>query len=124
VNTRDPKLVALLFNECINNQDVDGLARLMTEDHTFIDREGEAGHPRDFMIRGWKEFFRLFPEYRNTFTRVQSSDNCVVILGSAFWSEEKPFDPVIWTATIVNDLVQEWRIYDDIAANRKRFSLL
>jgi hypothetical protein len=76
------------------------------------------------MVRGWSEFFRTFPKYRNTFTRIQSSDNLVVILGHAYWSEEEPYDPVIWTATIVNDLVQEWRVHADTEANRQRFNLL
>jgi len=39
MNTRDPKLISLLFNEAIKNQDIDTLSDLMTEDHTFIDRE-------------------------------------------------------------------------------------
>ena len=124
MNTKDPKLIALQFNECINNQDVDGLAELMTEDHTFIDREGKSGHTKEVMVRGWMEFFRMFPKYRNTFTRIQSKDNLVFIVGSAYWSEEQPYDPVLWTAIIVEDRVQEWRVYADIEANRHAFGLV
>ena len=124
MNTKDPKLIALQFNECINNQDVDGLAELMTEDHTFIDREGKTGHTKQFMTRGWAEFFRMFPKYRNTFMRIQSKDNRVCIAGSAYWSEEQPYDPVIWTATIVEDRVQEWQVHADTEANRRAFGLL
>lgn len=40
MNTKDPKLIALQFNECINKQDIKGLSSLMTDDHTFIDRAG------------------------------------------------------------------------------------
>jgi len=36
MNTRDPKLIALFFNECINTQDIDGLVSLMTNDHSLI----------------------------------------------------------------------------------------
>jgi hypothetical protein len=32
MNTRDPKLTALQFNECINHQDIDGMTSLMGED--------------------------------------------------------------------------------------------
>ena len=32
----DSEKIALEFVECINTQDVEGLAALMTEDHTFI----------------------------------------------------------------------------------------
>jgi len=124
MNSRDPKLVALLFNECINNQDLDGLGLLMTDDHTFIDREGKVGRPKETMIQGWNRFFQMFPKYRNTFNRIQSKDNRVAILGFAYWSEEQPYDPVLWTGTIVNDLIQEWRVYADTEANRGQFDLL
>ena len=40
MNSKAPKLTALQFNEYINNQDIEGLSNLMTENHTFIDREG------------------------------------------------------------------------------------
>jgi len=31
---------------------------------------------------------------------------------------------VIWTATIEDDLVNEWRIYEDTEENRERFGLI
>jgi hypothetical protein len=124
MNTMDPKLVALQFNEYINRQDLEGLSRLMTDDHAFIDRDGKISRPREVMIESWKQFFELFPVYRNTFTRVESRKNLVVMLGHAFWSREQPFDPAIWTALIQDDLVSEWRIYADTEANRKLFSLV
>lgn len=95
----------------------------MTADHTFIDREGKTGRTKEFMARGWREFFKMFPGYRNTFTRIESRDDLVVILGFAYWSEEQPYDPVIWTASVVNDLVREWRVYADTEANRRAFKL-
>lgn len=124
MKSKDPKLIALLFNECINNQDLAGLAELMTEDHTFIDREGNIGHPKEAMVRGWRDFFSMFPKYRNTFTRIQSRDNQVAILGFAYWSEDEPYDPVIWTGTIVDDRVQQWQVHTDSEANREKFGLL
>jgi predicted SnoaL-like aldol condensation-catalyzing enzyme len=124
MNTKDPKLVALEFNECISHQDLDGLSRLMTDDHTFIDRDGKVVQPKEAMIKSWKQFFEVFPGYKNTFTRVESRENLVVILGHAFWSQEQPYDPAIWTASIRDDLVSEWRIYADTEANRKAFNLV
>jgi hypothetical protein len=124
MNSKDPKFVALQFNECINNQDLNALARLMTDDHAFIDREGKVSQPKQAMVQAWKRFFEMFPKYRNTFNCVQSKDHLVAILGYAYWSEKQPYDPVIWTAIIVNDLVQEWRLYADTEANRRQFDLL
>jgi hypothetical protein len=124
MNTKDPRVIALRFNDCINDQDLSGLTLLMTDDHTFIDREGGGFQSKQTMVQGWKEFFKMFPNYRNTFNRVESMDNLVTILGYAYWSENKPFDPAIWTATIVDDLVQVWRIYPDTEENRRQFNLL
>ena len=124
MNSRDPKLIALLFNECINDKDLNGLTRLMSEDHAFIDREGRTHQPKQVMIDGWRDFFKMFPDYRNTFDRIESRENLVVILGHAYWSEKQTYDPVIWTATIVDDLAREWRVCEDTAGNRKRLKLL
>lgn len=118
MNAEDPKLIVLQFNKCINNHDLKGLALLMTEDHTFIDREGKIQQPKEIMLRHWGQFFGLFPGYRNTFTRLESTNQFVVVLGHAYWSEERPRDPVIWTALIVDDHVREWRIYSDTPENR------
>lgn len=119
----DPKSVALRFNECISNQDIDGLGGLMTEDHVFIDRDRNITQSKKAMLESWSRFFEMFSRYKNTFERVESRDNLVVILGFAYWSEENQHDPAIWTATIVNDLVAEWRIYHDTEENRKKFGL-
>ena len=123
MNHRDPKLTALLFNECINNQDINGLSALMTDDHTFIDREDKSVAGKEAMIEGWIEFFEMFPRYRNTFVRVESRDNLVILLGCAFWNEEDPHDAAIWVAKIEDDLVAEWRIYNDSEENRVKFNI-
>ena len=101
----------MLFNDCINRQDLEGLAGLMTEDHAFVDRDGKVHQPKEFMVEAWARFFTMWPRYRNTFTKVESRDDLVIIQGHAFWSEEQPDDPAIWTATVRDDLVREWRVY-------------
>lgn len=123
MNLKDPKLTALQFNECINNQDIIGLSNLMTEDHTFIDRKGEIDKGKESMTKGWIDFFNQFPEYKNTFTRVESRNELVILLGYARWSIDSSEDHAIWTATIKDDLVAEWRIYHDSEENRKKFKI-
>lgn len=123
MNTKDPKLIALQFNEFINRQDIKGLNSLMTQDHTFIDRANEVTKGKDVMIRGWLEFFKSYPRYKNTFTRVDSDKDLVILIGYAYWSKKEPCDPAIWTARIKNDRVAEWRIYEDTKKNRKKFKI-
>ena len=123
MNKIDPKLIALQYNEYINGQDIGGLSSLMPEDHIFIDRKGEVDRGKETMLKGWKNFFRAYPEYRNTFSRVQSEGERVVLYGYATWQKESAPDYAIWVARIENDLVKEWRIYEDTDENKDRFDL-
>ena len=123
MNRRDPKLTALLFNECINARDLEGLAALMTEDHAFVDRNDDRHEGKDYMSKGWKSFFGEFPDYRNTFSRIQSVNDLVVVRGYAEWTAGGERDHVIWTATIRDDLVAEWRVLEDTEANRRLLGL-
>lgn len=123
MNSRDPKITALEFNECITRHDVEALSRLMTEDHTFVDREGTTEKSREKMTRSWEEFFKMFPKYRNFFIRVESKDDTVIMVGYAYWSENNTHDPAIWTADIKDDLVAQWRIYYDTAENWKTLGI-
>jgi len=47
----------MLFNEQINNRDLEALTEMMTADHTFIDSEGDMVKGREEMRRGWADFF-------------------------------------------------------------------
>jgi ketosteroid isomerase-like protein len=120
---KDPGLIAQQFNACISNQDADGLGRLMTENHTFVDRDGNASRSKEAMLKAWSKFFDLFPKYKNTFERVELRGDIVIMIGFAYWSEENQHDPAIWTATIENDLIAEWHIYYDTEENREKFGL-
>ncbi|MFX0171112.1 MAG: hypothetical protein ACFE9L_04265 [Candidatus Hodarchaeota archaeon] len=124
MNVKDPKLVALQFNEYINNQDIKGLTNLMTKDHTFIDRKGKIDKGKESMTKGWINYFNQFPDYKNFFTRVESRDNLVILLGYAKWTTESKRDYTIWTTKIKTNLVAEWRIYNDTEENRKKFNII
>ena len=116
---RDPKLIALLYNEQINARSVEGCSNLMTEDHVFIDIPGKIHNGKEYMLQCWKEFFEEFPDYRNIFTRVENQMDFVILLGYSVCSH-KPLDgPAIWTAKIKNNLIAEWRIYEDTEENRR-----
>ena len=111
------------FNEYINKKDLNGLDQLMAEDHVYIDRDGARTKTKDIMLPLWKQFFELFPDYQNTFTRIESASDLVKIVGYAFWSEAQPLDNIIWTVRIKDNLIQEWRTYDDTENNRRLLNL-
>ncbi|MHA1942701.1 MAG: nuclear transport factor 2 family protein [Candidatus Hodarchaeales archaeon] len=114
---KDPKIIALLYNECINNRDLEGIIALMAENHKFIDSKNRVEN-KEQMKKSWKEFFAEYPDYRNIFHTVISRENLVILLGHSVCSEPVLDGPAIWTATIENDLIAEWRIYLDSEENR------
>ena len=104
-------LTALRFNERINQRDVEGLAELMTDDHTFIDNSGGVTKGKLAMKEGWRDFFEKYPDYQNIFTCVTTQDNVVVIVGHSTCSYKPLEGPNIWTAKMRGGLVSEWRVY-------------
>ncbi|MFX0097027.1 MAG: nuclear transport factor 2 family protein [Candidatus Hodarchaeota archaeon] len=104
-------LIALKFNEKINQQDLEGLVELMTDDHTFTDNFGDTTKGKELMKEGWKEFFEKYPDYRNIFTGVTVRDDFVVMVGHSTCSYKPLNGPSIWTAKIRGDRVSEWRVY-------------
>jgi predicted SnoaL-like aldol condensation-catalyzing enzyme len=104
-------LTALRLNERINQQGPEGLAELMTDEHAFIDSEGNITKGKDAMKEGSRHFFEKYPDYRNKFTSVTAQDNVVVMVGYSTCSY-KPLDgPNMWTAKIRGERVSEWTVY-------------
>jgi hypothetical protein len=104
----DVIMVALRFNEAINERNLEGLLELMTEDHTFIDNWGDVDTN---MKDGWRQFFATYPDYRNVFTSVTVIDNVVVMLGYSTCSKEPRLNgPSMWTARVRGERVSEWRV--------------
>lgn len=104
-------LTAVRFNDRINQRDPEGLAELMTDDHTFIDNSGKVTKGKLAMRESWKDFFEKYPDYQNIVACVTSLDNVVVMVGHSTCSYKPLKGPNIWTAKMRNRLVSEWRVY-------------
>ena len=122
MSTKDPKLVVLQFNECINNRDLQGLFNLMTEDHVFIDSNDDIQRGRELVIKGWRDFFSQFSDYRNQFGIVESREKHVFVIGHSTCSFKPLAGPALWTAKVEDDLVAEWRVYLDTVDNREKLN--
>ena len=119
----DSKAIALQFNDCINNRDIDGLAYLMSKDHIFIDAQENRIYGKKNSLSAWKIFFELFPDYRNTFRTIIITDNLVKIRGFSTCSDNRLNGQSIWTARIKGGKIAEWRVYDDTADNRNQLNI-
>ena len=113
--------IALLFNECINGRNADGLADLMTEDHLFVDAANNATTGKSRNMENWRSFFDLFPDYRNVLEVVRHEDSTVIMRGYSVCADKRLNEfRAIWVARIENEKVKEWRVYADTEENRRR----
>lgn len=120
----DPKTIALQFNDCINNKELEGLLNLMTDDHTFIDSADNRFNGKPTCKIAWTSFFDAFPDYQNVFEIVTSKDATAIMQGYSVCSDKRLEGRGIWAAKIVNDKIMEWRIYLDTEENKMLLGLV
>lgn len=109
----EPVAAAIAFNECITRQDLDGLAALMTDDHTFIDTAGTVIAGKEQCLAAWRGFFAAFPDYRNVFDQVRVDADCVAMAGESHCADPRLDGPALWRATVRGGFIAEWRVYQD-----------
>lgn len=115
--------MAVRFNACINDRDLAGLAELMPNDHRFVDSaEGVvAGKPA--CLAAWRGFFNAFPDYRNVFSTLSARGDVVTIVGHSVCAEPNLAGPALWTATVRDGQVAEWRVFEDTPQARRLLNL-
>ncbi len=124
MNTRDPKLTALLFNECINTQDIEGLVALMTNNHSLICNDEVDSNDKETSREAWERFFHNVINYKNHFTKIESRENFVIMIGKSTCSNRESLNGnALWTAKIENDNLSEWQVYNDTIEIRKRLNI-
>jgi ketosteroid isomerase-like protein len=119
----EPISIIEKFNQCINQQDLEGLAALMTQDYVFIDSSDDVHEGKDRMIAGWQEFFETYPDYRNHFEHIEARGELVLVAGHSTCSFDPLDGPALWTAKVKAGLVKEWRVYLDSKENRRTLNL-
>jgi ketosteroid isomerase-like protein len=104
--------VALRFNDHINAHDLDGLAALMTDDHTFVDSAGDRVEGKPACVEAWRGFFAAFPDYRNVFATAHTDGDSVAITGHSECPVPELAGPARWTALVRDGRVAQWRVSD------------
>ncbi|MEO8209803.1 MAG: Type 1 glutamine amidotransferase-like domain-containing protein [bacterium] len=111
----------LSFVEKVNEQDVEGMAKLMSEDHTFIDSSGLMITGKKEMTEAWKGFFKWFPDYEITVLNTLITNDSVAMFGIANGTfdsndatEKDKFEiPAAWRAKVKDKLITEWQVCAD-----------
>lgn len=106
------ELTVVAFNEAINDRDLPALAALMADKHRFVDPGGAVVDGKPACTEAWRGFFARFPDYRNFFYTVRSTDDGVVeVIGSSECAEPALAGPARWRAVVRDGLVTEWQVF-------------
>jgi len=109
------------FVDAINDHNVDRICALMTDDHEFIDSQGNEVVGKEKMRAGWIGYFRWFPDYKVEVTDFFLGHNTVAAFGFASGTfqgrrerEENHWRlPASWKAVIKNGKIYLWQVYAD-----------
>jgi hypothetical protein len=124
-----PVALAVSFIDCINRADVDGLGRLMSDDHALSVFEERPLVGRDANLDAWRGYVERFPNYVIYPHRIADNDGIVAILGHTTGSHlelpdaEEQRLTLIWLAAVANGAVRSWTLIEDTPGNRRRFGL-
>jgi uncharacterized protein (TIGR02246 family) len=109
------KEVTQMFLERINAGDADGLAALMTDDHTFVNAVGAELAGRDVARDAYAEYFRERPDFKILVDAMAVSGDGVAIVGTTQGSCDDPAaerrSTCVWTTRVRDGLVAEFRLY-------------
>ena len=113
----DAMKAAIAVVERINACDAEGLCKLTTEDHRFVDSTGAAHVGRERMREAWHQYFAMFPDYRIAISTTFSSGERVALFGTTCATYAASGVRVemhaTWLAVVRGKRTAEWRVYAD-----------
>ncbi|HUL53541.1 MAG TPA: nuclear transport factor 2 family protein [Opitutaceae bacterium] len=114
--------VVQAFIAAINRRDPAAISELMTEDHVFVDSRGTVVSGRAKMTAGWKEYFRMFPDFGIHVEEMLAERSVVAVFGSAsgtyngrrgLVAKNRIAMPAAWKAIVEKGKIKFWRVYAD-----------
>ena len=113
----------------INHGDIDGLAQLMTDDHTLRVFDEAPLIGRQANIDAWRGYAQGFPDYVIYPERITARQGTVAVLGRTTGSHLGLPDAdelklsLIWVAEVLDGKLQSWTLREDTPANRRDYGL-
>jgi hypothetical protein len=104
------------FVDCINRGDLDGLTRLMTDDHELVVLDEPPLVGRDANADAWRGYFTSFSQYVIYPDRFEVKGDRISLFGTTTGShlglpdDEELQLGVVWTAEVVDGRLARWQI--------------
>jgi hypothetical protein len=124
-----PVAAVVSFIDRINHGDVDGLGRLMTDDHVLVVFSEAPVRGRDANVAGWRGYVDAHPAYVIHPRRIAERDGRVAVLGHTTGShlalppEAEVRHTLIWVADVTGGRLRSWSLVDDTREQRARLGL-
>ena len=103
------------FAAAINSHDLEKIAALMSDDHTFIDSHGNEMTGKETMKAGWASYFGLFSDYYVEIEQIFSKGDVAMACGfaGAGTGENAWRIPAAWRAIVRDGKIELWQVYAD-----------
>lgn len=114
--------IIIEFVKNINNHSAEGLAGLMTDDHTFVDAIGTSMTGKEEMKNAWQIYFEWFPDYVINVSDIISGSNSIAMFGYAsgtykgIKNETNSYYwrlPAAWKIIVENEKIKLWQVFCD-----------
>ncbi|MBA7621976.1 hypothetical protein ES703_29347 [subsurface metagenome] len=116
------KEIVKRYIEAINNQDLEKIAGLMTNDHEFVDAEGGRYTGKENILEGWPAYFEMFPDYEIEITDILEENALVGVFGYASGTYKNLQNEnnsnhwrltASWKALVEDKKIKYWQVYCD-----------
>lgn len=110
------------YIRAINRQDLETMSALMSEDHEFVDASGGHYSGRDEILKGWPDYYAMFPDYSIEVIDIFEQDDRVAVFGFAsatYWNLKDATHnnywriPAAWKAIVRNNKIIYWQVFCD-----------
>jgi ketosteroid isomerase-like protein len=112
----------LEFVKQINNHNSKEIAKLLSDDHCFVDAYGQGMTGKAEMEKAWDLYFAWFPDYVISISEIIIGKHCVAMFGfasgtykgsknetnSSYWRL-----PAAWKVIVEDDKIKHWQVYCD-----------
>jgi uncharacterized protein (TIGR02246 family) len=111
------------FVAAVNARDLGILCDLMTEDHVFIDSNGEEVCGREAMRAAWSGYFKMMTDYKIHVRETYASDDRVILIGIATGTYAPGGDPgpgsrwevpAAWRAVYRGGRLGVWQVFTNL----------
>jgi hypothetical protein len=126
---RRPVAAVVSFIDCINRSDIEGLGKLMTEDHQLQVFDEPSLDGRQANVAAWHGYTESFPDYVIYPHRIAEHNGQVSVLGHTTGSHlrlpdtEEQALTLIWLVDVVEGMVRSWRLIEDTPERRQQLGL-